>query len=67
MRNTFPGVCYRCGDAVAPGAGHFELHPSVRKKWRLQHADCAIRWRGIRPPPTKIQAKAARAAAEGPL
>jgi hypothetical protein len=56
MRNKFPGQCYRCGKQVAAGAGHFE-RPStktleklglvaVRNRWLIQHADCAIKYRG---------------------
>lgn len=59
MRNEYPGTCYRCGDPVAAGEGHFERQRGAGRKWRLQHADCAIRWRG-QPPPTIEQAKAAR-------
>lgn len=56
MRNQFPGTCYRCGKRVEPFKGHFErvtesqiekLGESVRsKKWLLQHAQCAIDYRG---------------------
>lgn len=45
VRNKYPGVCYRCGEVVEPGAGHFEKLPGGG--WRVQHADCAIKWRGI--------------------
>lgn len=43
MRNKYPGYCYRCGEYVEKGKGHFE-----RKKgyWKIQHADCAIKYRG---------------------
>ena len=58
MRNQYPGMCYRCGDLVAPGDGHFERHPSASGKWRTQHADCAIRWRA-KPAPTMGEARAA--------
>lgn len=55
MRNRHPGTCYRCGQRVEPGDGHFErlhwrrierlgLKPSTR--WITQHAECAIRYRG---------------------
>lgn len=42
MRNAYPGICYRCGETVKTGAGHFE-----RKGlgWRVQHAECAIKYR----------------------
>ena len=59
MRNRDPGICYRCGETVAVGEGHFEKHQTASGKWRTQHADCAIRWRG-KPAPTMAEAKAAR-------
>ena len=43
MRNRFAGTCYRCGQRVEPGAGHFERH---NRGWRTQHAECAIAYRG---------------------
>jgi hypothetical protein len=43
MRNKFPGTCYRCGEHVPAGDGHFELS---RGKFRVQHATCAIQHRG---------------------
>ena len=43
MRNRYPGVCYRCGEAVAPGEGHFERQRGV---FIVQHATCAIERRG---------------------
>lgn len=56
MRNRFPGTCYRCGKRVETNEGHFEkvgdkniakLGEAVRgKKWLLQHATCAIEYRG---------------------
>lgn len=42
MRNQYPGTCYRCGEPVAAGAGHFER---FRGGWRTQHATCAIQHR----------------------
>lgn len=42
MRNKFPGVCYRCGQRVEAGDGHFERHD---RGWRTQHATCAIEYR----------------------
>ena len=42
MRNKHPGKCYRCGDLVKKGQGHFERHQGG---WRLQHASCAIKFR----------------------
>jgi|GEM_PF-2634679 hypothetical protein len=43
MRNQYPGTCYRCGEHVAAGEGHFER---LGSKWRVQHAACAIEHRG---------------------
>jgi hypothetical protein len=63
MRNAYPGTCYRCGERVEAGEGHFERHPTASGKWRTQHADCAIRWRG-KPAPAMAEAKAARTALE---
>ena len=45
MRNRFPGPCYRCGETVEAGAGHFER---IGRGWRVQHAGCAIQFRGVR-------------------
>lgn len=45
-RNRYPGTCYRCGQRVEPGDGHFERVPEGG--WRVQHAGCAIRWRGTK-------------------
>jgi hypothetical protein len=42
-RNQYPGPCYRCNRMVGAGAGHYERH---RGDWRVQHADCAIAYRG---------------------
>jgi len=39
MRNKFAGTCYRCGETVKAGEGHFERHAG---RWRTQHATCAI-------------------------
>ncbi len=61
-RNMYAGLCYRCGETVNAGAGHFEKagrHENGKTRWLTQHADCAIRWRG-KPNPTKEEAKAAR-------
>ena len=44
MRNKYPGICYRCGKNVEVGMGHFERVP--RGGWRVQHAECAIEFRG---------------------
>lgn len=43
MRNKYSGICYRCGENVPPGEGHFER---FRGSWRTQHASCAIKFRG---------------------
>lgn len=53
MRNKYKGTCYRCGQIVDAGAGHFEKStPSHAKKWGFQyskwltqHAECAIKYR----------------------
>jgi hypothetical protein len=61
MRNSFPGICYRCGLMVEAGDGHFERLPTkgVGIKWRVQHASCALRWRGL-PTPTTEHARSVR-------
>ena len=47
MRNRFGGKCYRCGEWVAPGEGHFEkVRGSRPVRWLTQHANCAIEHRG---------------------
>jgi len=51
MRNSYGGKCYRCGQYVEPGAGHFERIPENeigqdKRQWRTQHATCAIKYRG---------------------
>lgn len=47
MRNMFPGKCYRCGEHVPAGEGHFEKARGVRPAlWVVQHATCAIELRG---------------------
>jgi hypothetical protein len=43
MRNRFPGECYRCKAWVPAGEGHFER---IGGGWRVQHAACAIEFRG---------------------
>lgn len=60
MRNRFPGICYRCGELVEAGAGHFERHNS---EWRTQHAVCAIEYRAgakLTTPNERTQARKAR-------
>lgn len=47
MRNRYGGPCYRCGVWCAPGEGHFERFQSG---WRVQHAACAIAYRGTTDP-----------------
>lgn len=47
MRNRYPGTCYRCGQPVEVGAGHFERFAGG---WRTQHAPCAIEMRGAPDP-----------------
>lgn len=44
MRNKYPGICYRCGETVAPKDGHFER---FQGSWRTQHASCAITFRRL--------------------
>ena len=44
VRNQYAGTCYRCGEMVEPGAGHFERWPG--HGWRTQHASCARWFRG---------------------
>lgn len=39
MRNRWGAVCYRCGKWCAHAEGHFERH---NRRWRVQHAKCAI-------------------------
>ena len=51
MRNRYPGMCYRCKRPVAAGDGHFERIRSEHRKpgdpkWLLQHAVCAVEFRG---------------------
>jgi len=39
MRNKYSGMCYRCGELVKPGEGHFQR---TNGKWLVQHAEGAI-------------------------
>lgn len=59
MRNEYPGICYRCGGRVEKGEGHIEKlnydhrkkwpeMPMYRNMWLMQHADCAIKYRGTK-------------------
>ncbi len=45
MRNKYPGICYRCKKKVKSGEGHFE-RDRLQRTWRIQHAECAILYRG---------------------
>jgi len=36
-RNAHPGACYRCGEWVKAGDGHFERYSGG---WRVQHSKC---------------------------
>jgi len=45
MRNKYPGTCYRCGQTVGKGQGHFEKVKGTYNSWRVQHASCAIKHR----------------------
>jgi hypothetical protein len=42
MRNRYPGVCYRCGERVEVGDGHFERYAGG---WRTQHVKCCFEFR----------------------
>jgi len=44
MRNKYPGTCYRCGERVEAGEGHFERYQGV---WLTQHDLCAVKYRGV--------------------
>lgn len=37
MRNTYPGICYLCGDHVAGTLSHFEWRDDG---WRVRHFVC---------------------------
>lgn len=52
MRNQYGGQCYRCPEYVAPGDGHFER---INGRWRVQHAACAIKFRGQSDPERDAQ------------
>jgi len=41
VRNKYPGKCYRCGETVEAGAGHFEKIEGGTG-WRVQHATCCL-------------------------
>jgi hypothetical protein len=58
MRNQFAGTCYRCGQTVEAGEGHFERMPwGSAVKWRTQHAHCAITHRGEADAVTELRNK----------
>lgn len=42
-RNLYSGYCYKCGEHVPPGYGHFELvrHRYGGNKWRIKCVKCA--------------------------
>ena len=56
MRNQYAGTCYRCGLRVEHDDGHFERFAG---RWRTQHAECAIKFRGV-PDPAKEKYTEAR-------
>lgn len=37
MRNKFPGLCFRCGDAVPAGRGHFQR---LAGRWVVRCLKC---------------------------
>lgn len=43
MRNKYSGLCYRCGEIVEKGQGHFEKNAKPPAKWKLQHASCCLK------------------------
>ena len=55
-RNQYAANCFRCGEMVKAGEGHFERVGRIQrekygtlvrgKKWITQHAECAIKHRG---------------------
>lgn len=43
MRNSYPGICYFCGEYVQTGDGHFEkIRGVVPHRWRVIHTDCVM-------------------------
>ena len=46
-RNSYPGTCYRCGEWVKAGDGHFERYSGG---WRVQHSKCTNRHRKAEAP-----------------
>lgn len=44
MRNEFRGVCHKCGQMVAPGAGFVRKVPLGRhisgSDWKTEHGEC---------------------------
>lgn len=68
MRNQYAGPCYRCGETVEAGAGHFERMPwGSAQRWRLQHAACAIAHRGQADEVTELRNRQMAALAEARL
>lgn len=55
-RNKYPARCYRCGNQVEVGQGHYERASYDRRRalnappntpfWIAQHAGCAIKFSG---------------------
>ena len=40
-RNRYAGYCYRCGDYVPVGYGHFEkTHDGSKNKWKIKCVRC---------------------------
>lgn len=65
MRNGYSGTCYRCNMLCEVGDGHFER---FGRGWRVQHASCAILYRGEADPARRALDMAnlkARAASTG--
>lgn len=65
MRNSHPGLCYRCKKWCVAGDGHFERFGGG---WRVQHATCAIEHRGTPDPDRQalvLQQKRQEAAGTG--
>lgn len=42
MRNKYPGICYKCGQTVLAGDGHFERKA---RGWIVIHAKCVFEQR----------------------
>ena len=48
MRNQYPGICYFCGQYIAPHEGHFERQIGKRTKWKSIHFDCVFKQRQLK-------------------